>query len=230
LIECRKLQILNQKERLVDIQFKLRDSLAIVGESGSGKSLTLKSLIGMLPSNLSLEIEIDAEFELKRGKTVAFIPQNPFTALSPMTKISKQWFGTIKRAEELFEMLNLEWSLFKRYPPELSGGQLQRVIFAMALESEPKLILLDEPTTALDPNLRDEIAKNLVELQSEFGFLMIFVTHDINLASKICRDILVLKDGKVVQSGEAKEVLTNPKDSYTKSLIEANFATREFRK
>ncbi len=230
MIECRKLQILNQKERLVDIQFKLRDSLAIVGESGSGKSLTLKSLIGMLPSNLSLEIEIDAEFELKRGKTVAFIPQNPFTALSPMTKISKQWFGTIKRAEELFEMLNLEWSLFKRYPPELSGGQLQRVIFAMALESEPKLILLDEPTTALDPNLRDEIAKNLVELQSEFGFLMIFVTHDINLASKICRDILVLKDGKVVQSGEAKEVLTNPKDSYTKSLIEANFATREFRK
>ncbi|WP_457605189.1 ATP-binding cassette domain-containing protein [Nitratifractor sp.] len=229
MIEVRRLRIRSEKQVLVDLSFTIGESLALVGESGSGKSLTLKALIGMLPSDFDCELEIDAPFDLRRGETVAFIPQNPFTALSPMTKIRKQWFAGEERARELFEMLGLEWGLFDRYPPELSGGQLQRVIFAMALGNDPKLLLLDEPTTALDPHLREEVAALLVDLQKRFGFRMLFVTHDINLSAKICREMLVIRKGRVVESGESERILATPKDDYTRRLIEASFARREFR-
>jgi peptide/nickel transport system ATP-binding protein len=229
MVECKSLKIFNRDDLVVDISFEIVSSLALVGESGSGKSLTLKALIDMLPDGFTSKIDIKAPFKLQRGESISFVPQNPFTALSPMTKISKQWFGEQKRAKELFEIVGLDWELFFRYPPQLSGGQLQRVIFAMALESNPKLILLDEPTTALDPNLRDEIAETLLKLQKEFGFFMLFVTHDINLASKICQDMLVIQKGAVVERGKSQDILKNPKEIYTKSLIEANFANREFR-
>jgi peptide/nickel transport system ATP-binding protein len=111
----------------------------------------------------------------------------------------------------------------------LSGGQLQRVVVAMALSSDPRLLLLDEPTTALDPALRKEMVKILVQLQEEFGFLMLFVTHDIKIAESLCRDILVIKEGRVVEEGAAKEIIAHPQESYTKQLIEASFANREFR-
>lgn len=230
MFEVKSLIVEHKKKRLVDLSFKIDNSLALVGASGSGKSLTLKALIGMLPRDFRAHLDIKSPFELKRGKSVAFIPQNPFTALSPMTKISKQWFNDEKRAKELFKLVGLSWELFNRYPPELSGGQLQRVIFAMALATNPKLLLLDEPTTALDANLRDDIASLLVNLQSNLGFKMLFVTHDINLASKICEDTLVIKDGKEVEQGKSAIVLSSPKESYTKLLIDANFSNREFRK
>jgi peptide/nickel transport system ATP-binding protein len=183
----------------------------------------------MLPANLDLEMEVNAPFELMRGETVAFIPHNPFTSLSPMTKIRKQWLAPEEKARELFDLLGLEWGLFDRYPPQLSGGQLQRVIFAIALSSDPKLLLLDEPTTALDPHLREEIARVLVELRERFGFSMLFVTHDINLAAKICRETLVIREGGVVESGSSDEVLRHPRSDYTRRLVEASFANREFR-
>ncbi len=229
MIHIRRLRIRSDERPLVDLSFTIHHSLALVGQSGSGKSLTLKALIGMLPSNLHSEMEIEAPFALKRGKSVAFIPQNPFTALSPMTKIRRQWFASEERARELFGLLGLEWTLFDRYPPQLSGGQLQRVIFAMALADDPKLLLLDEPTTALDPHLREEIAALLVELQEKFGFLTLFVTHDINLAAKICRETLVIREGREVESGSSADVLGHPRSDYTRSLMEASFARREFR-
>ena len=229
MIHIRRLHIRSDERALVDLSFTIRRSLALVGQSGSGKSLTLKALIGMLPSNLHAELEIEAPFALQRGKSVAFIPQNPFTALSAMTKIRRQWFASEERARELFDLLGLEWALFDRYPPQLSGGQLQRVIFAMALADDPKLLLLDEPTTALDPHLREEIAALLVRLQEEFGFLTLFVTHDINLAAKICRETLVIREGREVESGSSDQVLGRPRSDYTRMLIEAGFARREFR-
>jgi peptide/nickel transport system ATP-binding protein len=213
----------------VDLSFRIGDSLALVGQSGSGKSLTLKALLGMLPAGLEATLEVDAPFSLIRGETVAFVPQNPFTSLSPMTRIRKQWFASEEKARELFGLLGLEWSLFDRYPPQLSGGQLQRVIFAIALSSDPKLLLLDEPTTALDPHLREEIARVLVELRERFGFSMLFVTHDINLAAKICRETMVIRQGRLVESGPSEEVLRHPRHDYTRRLVEASFAHREFR-
>ncbi len=229
MIRVERLRILQDEKELVDLSFEIGESLALVGESGSGKSLTLKALIGMLPSNLEWEMDLKAPFELKRGETLAFIPQNPFTALSPMTKIRKQWFASEERARGLFELLGLEWSLFDRYPPQLSGGQLQRVIFAIALSGNPKLLLLDEPTTALDPHLREEIARLLLELQKRFGFRVLFVTHDINLAAKICEEMLVIRKGRVVEQGSNRAILEDPESEYTRRLVEASFAKREFR-
>jgi len=226
---CHNLSIKSKDRELINISFKINKSLALVGESGSGKSLTLKALLGLLPSNLTGEMNIESEFELIRGESISFVPQNAFTALSPMTKIKNQWIHNIKNAEELFNILGLDYSLIDRFPSQLSGGQQQRVIIAMALSVRPKLILLDEPTTALDPKLREDIVDRLLTLQERFNFLMLFVTHDINIAERLCQDIVVLRDGRVIESGDATEIINNPKDSYTKKLIVSNFANREFR-
>ncbi|MCF6201425.1 MAG: ATP-binding cassette domain-containing protein [Hydrogenimonas sp.] len=223
------LKIENDERRFVDISFSIKRSLALVGESGSGKSLTLKALLGMLPSGFSLKMECESEFELKRGETLAYVPQNPFTALSPLTKIKDQWIVAEEMAKESMRAVGLEAEMLLRFPPELSGGQLQRTVIAMALAAKPKLMLLDEPTTALDAKLRDVVVELLLKLQAEFGFKMLFVTHDISTAAKLCDEITVIKEGRVVESGIMSEVMKNPKSGYTKALIEANFANREFR-
>ncbi len=224
-----KLHITIGDKTLVDISFDINSSLALVGQSGSGKSLTIKALLSMLPSSMKVSLEYENSFELIAGESVAFVPQNPFTALSPLTKIKKQFFVPKERVEKLFAQVGLDIELLERFAPELSGGQLQRVVIAMALSHEPKLMLLDEPTTALDPKTRVMILELLKELQKEFGFKMLFVTHDMNSAKMICEDICVLKDGEVVESGEMSHVVQNPTQEYTKILIDANFANRNFR-
>ncbi len=228
-IKIEKLLIKNGDKKLVDISFEIDSSFALVGQSGSGKSLTLKALLGMLPANLEYELEVDSGFELKRGASVAIVVQNPFTALSPMTKIKDQFFISENSAKELMRMVELDESLLQRYPSELSGGQLQRVVIALALALKPKLLLLDEPTTALDHNTKDSIISLLVELQKNIGYKILFVTHDIDLVKKICQKIAILKNGIIVERGDVEAVLLNPKDDYTKELIASNFKNRERR-
>ena len=229
-MNVKRLKITLENNSLVDISFQINSSLSLVGQSGSGKSLTLKALLGMLPNNMSVELEYDNSFELKAGKTLSLVPQNPFTALSPLTKIKKQFFSSEQRVKELFEAVGLKLELLDRYAPELSGGQLQRVVIAMALESRPKLLLLDEPTTALDPTTKLVVLDLLKRLQKNEKFLMLFVTHDINSAAYLCEDICVINKGILVESGSVDEVLKRPKEAYTKTLINANFANRKFRK
>lgn len=224
-----KLKIIYKAQSLVEIEFAISSSLALIGQSGSGKSLTIKALLGMLPKNMFLELEGDFGFELIAGKTVSFVPQNPFTALSPLTKIKKQFFSNKKRVQELFDEVGLDYDLLERFAPELSGGQLQRVVIAIALESKPKLLLLDEPTTALDPDTKEVIIKLLKKLQKKEQFKMLFVTHDISSAKELCEDVAIIKNGEIVESGKMNEVLKNPQKEYTKILIEANFANRKFR-
>jgi ABC-type glutathione transport system ATPase component len=229
ILRVKRLQISLQERSLVDISFEIKNSLALVGQSGSGKSLTLKALLAMLPHDMKSELEIESDFELIRGKSISFVPQNPFTALSPLTKIKDHFFVDKKRVDELFSFVELDSSLQNRFPSELSGGQLQRVVIAIALSSSPKLLLLDEPTTALDAPLRVMIIALLKRLQSEFGFKMLFVTHDIVSAKELCDEICVIKDGIVKESGVMSDVIMSPKSEYTRILIDASFSNRNFR-
>ena len=183
----------------------------------------------MLPESMDLALDVEASFELIRGESVAFVPQNPFTALSPLTKIREQFFIAEDELDIIFQKVHLDRKLLDRFPPELSGGQLQRVVIAMALSSHPKLLLLDEPTTALDPKTRVVIIDLLKSLQKELGFKMLFVTHDIHSASQLCDTICVIQKGTIQESGMMQNVLQNPHSEYTKRLIEASFSQRKFR-
>ena len=228
-MNVKQLKIIFEDKELVNINFKIEKSLALVGQSGSGKSLTLKALLGMLPEFMRCDLDYDADFELIAGETISFVPQNPFTALSPLTKIKKQFFISQEKQEQLFKQVGLDKNLLERFAPELSGGQLQRVVIAMALENNPKIVLLDEPTTALDPQTRVMILDLLRNLQIKMGFKILFVTHDMNSAKSLCEDICVIKDGLLVEDGKMSQILQHPQEVYTKTLIEANFANREFR-
>jgi peptide/nickel transport system ATP-binding protein len=221
-------------KKLVDLfnqtgePLNIQSSLALVGQSGSGKSLTLKTILNMLPSNLSKSFEYKSDFELSLENT-SFIPQNPFTSLSPMTKIKKQFFAEEEKIDELLKLVELDTELKNRFPVQLSGGQLQRIIIAIALSKNPKLLLLDEPTTALDEKSKTTIIDLLKKLQEKMGFLMVFVSHDIDSIENICKDIAILKNGTIVERGELKKVLKDPKDEYTKKLISSSFSQRDFR-
>ncbi len=224
MIKIDKLKITYKDFTLVDISFEIKDSLALIGESGSGKSLTLKALLGLLPKDLKLDLKAQ---NLK--KPISIVVQNPFTALSPLTKIKDHFEVEFKRQCELLKLVNLDESLLKRYPSELSGGQLQRVVIALALSSNPKLLLLDEPTTALDSQIKESILKMIKDLQKKFSFKILYVTHDIDSSKLICEDIAILKDGKIVEYGKTLDVLSSPKEKYTKTLIQSTFKNREFR-
>ena len=228
-IHIDQLKIVYEGKRLVQCSFEIHDSLALVGQSGSGKSLILKTLLGLNDRALEVTLDKRADFAWVMGKSVSLVPQNPFTALSPLTKINDQMFLSQERCNEIFGWLGLDINLLQRYPSELSGGQLQRVVIAMALGFEPRLLLLDEPTTALDPASKEELILLLKDLQHKLGFSMLFVTHDMAVARELCEDICILKEGMIVEEGKMAEVIASPKHPYTRRLMEADFNNRKFR-
>lgn len=223
------LTVLYDKEMLVSCAFTIDTSLALVGHSGSGKSLILKSLLGMGDRGLDVVVKKRCDFEWIRGESVALVPQNPFTALSPLTKIKDQLFRSPKQMMEIMGWLDLPHDILNRYPSELSGGQLQRVVVAMALSSHPALLLLDEPTTALDPLSKAGMISVLRSLQEKLGFLTLLVTHDMGVASQLCETVCVLKKGKIIEMGSMERIMHHPAHPYTQELIEANFTARSFR-
>jgi peptide/nickel transport system ATP-binding protein len=216
-------KIYNKSDILVDIEFEIEESLALIGESGSGKSLTLKAILGLLPKNLSYSIDSTIP------SPISIVVQNPFTALSPLTKIGKHFEVKLSEQERLLKLVGLDSGFLNRYPSELSGGQLQRVVIAIALSIKPKLLLLDEPTTALDSQTKYDILIMIDKLRKEFGFKILYVTHDIESSKLLCEDMAILKSGKIVERGKVSEILNSPKDEYTKRLIESNFNNRGFR-
>ncbi|MDR1450877.1 MAG: ATP-binding cassette domain-containing protein [Helicobacteraceae bacterium] len=227
-VKINKLKITLGEKTLADISLRVESALGLVGASGSGKTLTLKALLDLLPRSMSVEKDIDASFAFERGKSVAFIPQNPFTALSPMSKIKDQFYVKKNRAADLLEQTGLgAWAL-DRFPSELSGGQLQRVICAIALASEPKLLLLDEPTTALDKESKDMILALFVAIRQS-GVELLFVSHDFASVAAVSDAIAVIDQGRIIEFGSTREILSAPKTEQTKKLIESGFENREFR-
>ena len=227
-LDITKLLIKNKEKELVNIKFKITKSTAIIGQSGSGKSLSLKSFINQISDELTVEFKYESTFELK-NQNIGFIPQNPFTSLSPMTKISKQFFCSKEKKEELLKLVGLDNFVLTRFPKQLSGGQLQRIVIALALSNDIKILLLDEPTTALDNNSKNVILNLIESLALKLDILILFVTHDIRSIQNICKDIIILKDGQIVEQGETMEILNNPSQNYTKKLINARFDNKKFR-
>lgn len=228
-LTCKQLLVKSRDKTLLHVSFSFQKSFALIGESGSGKSLTLKALLGMLPNELESLIEIDASYALGRGKEVAFVPQNPFTALSPLTKIGKQFLIDKESAKKYLQMVDLDLDFLERFPIELSGGQLQRVIIAMSLSQEPKLLLLDEPTTALDTQSKAHILALIKRLQNECHFDILFVTHDIETIEGLCEEVGIIRNGFIIEYGKTEEILHQPKEDYTKALLAAGFKNRRFR-
>ena len=226
MFKVKKLLISSKEKNIVDISFEIKDSFALVGQSGSGKSLTLKALLGMVPQNLKTSLDVEADFLLERGSGVSIVVQNPFTALSPLSKIKDQFLLSKEKAKEFLFLVDLDEDFLYRYPSELSGGQLQRVIIAMAISHKPKLLLLDEPTTALDSETKESIIKLIQQLQSKIGYKILFVTHDIALSRSLCSEIAILKDGLIIEQGEIDTILDYPSHPYTRSLISSNFKNR----
>ncbi|QKF78573.1 ATP-binding cassette domain-containing protein [Arcobacter defluvii] len=227
-IKINKLIIDANEKTLVNISFDITDSTALIGESGSGKSLTLKSLLNLLPSFMKTEKVIDSNFKLNYD-TIGFIPQNPFTSLSSMTKIKNQFFCSDEKKEEVLKLLALDESILNKFPTQLSGGQIQRVVIAIAISRNIKLLLLDEPTTALDEENKNNIINIINDLKKRLNILILFVTHDINSIKEICKDIVIIKDGIIIEKGSTKDILSSPKEDYTKKLINSTFKNKDFR-
>ena len=220
--------------------------LALVGESGSGKSVTANSILKLLPypsaSHPSGEISFEGsdmmrikEPELRqiRGNAITMIFQEPMTSLNPLHSIEKQigeilllhqgLTGPVARARILELLLQVgirePEKRLKAYPHELSGGQRQRVMIAMALANRPKLLIADEPTTALDVTVQAQILELLRQLKGEHGMSMLFITHDLGIVRKFADRVCVMTKGKIVESGPVEEIFANPQHEYTRHLL-----------
>lgn len=219
--------------------------LGIVGESGSGKSVTAYSIMSLTayPGKLiggtiyfnGHQIEKMSEKEMRkiRGNEVSIIFQDPMTSLNPVYTIGNQITEVIRlhtgkskkeaydRAKELLELvgINEPTKRLKQYPHELSGGMRQRVMIAIALACEPKLLIADEPTTALDVTIQAQILELMQELRQKLGMSIIMITHDLGVVASMCERIAVMYAGHIVEYGTADEIFYEPKHEYTKGLI-----------
>lgn len=223
------------------------ESLGLVGESGCGKSMTLRAILGLLPGGARathgrilfrgadlLALGKDQVRDI-RGRAISIVFQEPMTALNPVMPVGAQisegpiaHLGYTKKAarERALELMRRVGipdpaQRFGSYPHELSGGLRQRVMIAIALACEPQLILCDEPTTALDVTIQDQILKLLLELQDSSGIGLIFVTHDLAVVSQVCRSIAVMYAAQIVETGSVEAVFAEPRHPYTLGLLRA---------
>ena len=218
-------------------------TLALVGESGCGKSTLALAVIGLLPPNESRiangEIRLDGRNLLAldetawrgvRGRRIAMIFQDPFSSLNPVMTVDEQiqeaialeeGRGNAARARDLLAQVQLPDPdrIRRSYPHQISGGQRQRVIIAMALARKPELLIADEPTTALDVTVQDEIVKLLKNLQRDTGMALLFVTHNIGLVKGVSDEAAVMYAGQIVEHGPTPKVLSEPRHPYTQGLL-----------
>ncbi|MCR5467412.1 MAG: ABC transporter ATP-binding protein [Lachnospiraceae bacterium] len=250
ILSCEKLNIFYDKEHVVkDVSFSLKrgEILGIAGESGSGKSTIIKASMGLLGKDAKIEsgdivfedtnlcTTSEKEMRKLRGNKLGIVFQNPETYLCPVRKVGKQIAESINAHEntdakkakehalEIFERLNLKDGerIYESYPFELSGGMNQRVAIATACLMNPRVLLVDEPTSALDRLAKKQVEDELLLLREKNNTAVIVVTHDIKLLEDVADNILVLKDGTVQEYGTKEDVLSSPKSSYTRLLIDS---------
>ncbi|WP_305985853.1 ABC transporter ATP-binding protein [Roseibium sp. MMSF_3544] len=233
--------------RKVSLAVKSGEVRALVGESGAGKSMIGKAVLGILPRAAKLtggEILLDGEDLLtlppkqrraKIGAKVALIPQDPLTALNPSRRVGPQITDRLvdilgwkrkeaeDRAVELLDEVHIQSPerVMRSYPHELSGGMRQRILIASAFAAEPKLIIADEPTTALDVTVQKQILKLIREMQERHDTALLFVTHDLGVVSKISQSLTVLYAGKVIEETDVRTFFAAPKHAYSRALLAA---------
>lgn len=243
-------QFLNRDHEAVSgISLTINDGeiLGLVGESGSGKTVTAMSIAGLLPRkqcNFSGDILLDGQdllhakrSELRKihGARIGVVFQEPMSSMDPLMKVGEQVGETLAihsnldreerrnkvlQAMRAVELQNPE-EVYDKYPHELSGGMLQRAMIAAAMICEPALLLLDEPTTALDVTIQAQILELLKRLNAEHKISMLFISHNLNVVRKLCSRVAVMQRGKLVEKGLTEEIFRNPSHPYTKRLIEA---------
>jgi peptide/nickel transport system ATP-binding protein len=230
----------------VSLTLKYSESIGLVGESGCGKTTAALSVMGMLPENgyvehgemhfegKDLAKNSEAEWQLYRWNEISMIFQGAMNALNPVMKISDQITEAIKlhepevtdkeareRVLELFGLVGLDETRADNYPHEFSGGMRQRVMIAMALACHPKLIIGDEPTTALDVMVQAQIIELINELRQKLNLSMILITHDLSIISDVCDKVAVMYAGNIVEIGDIKDVIRQHKHPYSEKLIKA---------
>ena len=238
-----------RQEAVKNISFTMNkgEILGLVGESGSGKTMTALTIAGLLKTDAVLdegEIIFEGNNLLKftekemrkiQGKDISMIFQEPMTALNPTMRIGKQIeealvlhtnLSRTERKEKVLKALeDVEMKhpdeVYRKYPYELSGGMRQRVLIAAAIICRPKLLIADEPTTALDVTTQESILKLLKKLNKKYNMGILFISHNLKVINEICNRVIVMKDGNMVEEGQVEEVFHFPKEEYTKELIAA---------
>jgi ABC-type dipeptide/oligopeptide/nickel transport system ATPase component len=234
--------------RGISFEINQGESLGIVGESGSGKSVTFMTVMGLMSSPTSIVeaelIEIDGinildkskeNIKKIRGKIAAMVFQDSMASFDPLHTIGYQIAETIithknlkkkealKKAEELLERVEIQNSnkVLNYYPHQLSGGMLQRAMIAMALSCEPKLLIADEPTTALDVTVQAQILQLLTDIQKETNMSFVMITHDLGVIAETVDRVIVMYGGKIMENSNVFDIFNNPKHQYTKALIDS---------
>ncbi|MDY2737602.1 ABC transporter ATP-binding protein [Intestinibacter sp.] len=239
----------SEKIILKDVSFRLKENerLGIVGKSGAGKSMTMYALTSLLPDKtVSIQGEIiyhgkDDILKMKRDErqkycstNAGIILQDSINALNPYEKIYKQLEETIllhrkiskeevkKRIYELMDIIGIDANddLLNKYPHQFSGGMRQRIAIALAIESNAKVLIADEPTTSLDAINQLKFIKFIKKLCTDRGISLIYISHNLALVAQLCDYVLIMKDGEIIEEGKLDEVFSNPKQEYTKDLIE----------
>jgi peptide/nickel transport system ATP-binding protein len=233
--------------RKVSLQVGAGQIVGLVGESGAGKSMVSRVVLGIAPGNAVVSAgtvhfngrDITHLDEAGRrhllGREIALIPQNPMTALNPVVRIEPQITDVLRmhlgsggnearrRALELLEAVHLREParVLRQYPHELSGGMRQRVLIAIAFACRPKLIIADEPTTALDVTVQKQILRLIRELQLQSGTAILFITHDLGVVAKLCDRVAVMHGGRVLEDAPADQLFARPAHDYTRALLAA---------
>ena len=229
----------------INISLKKGESIGIVGETGAGKTTMALSIMGLIPYPPGIIVDGEIYYEGKniinsgkkeyqniRGKGISMIFQDPMTALNPTMTIEKQLMEVLDSHEknmnknekretviELIEMVGVQRDRLKEYPHQFSGGMKQRVVIAMSLLLKPKILIADEPTTALDVTIQAQVLDIINNLKEKFNMSLILITHDLGIVSEICDRIFIVYAGEVVESGNVKDVYLNTKHPYTKGLF-----------